>query len=182
MSSYHPFFWKSKNIHSKLSNDVSNVIIRPLVTTEAYRRSSVCTEILPNSPFGLFLHIRKVIQDEFLSPIFFKIKKYTFRAFKWRVERYHTTSSHSFKDILTLPQNPPKSYIPTGIRSCTILSVLEVIINVGVNLCHKYRQEVWCRTYAINVVWKNVNPYLRRKRSGKYHDSMHKNDKILTLR
>ena len=45
MSYYHLNFLKSKNIHSDLSIDVSNVVIRPLDTYHTHVRSSVLCEI-----------------------------------------------------------------------------------------------------------------------------------------
>ena len=74
-----------------------------------HNRSSVFNEILPYAYFQLLPHARWVIQDELLLPRFLKIKKYTFRAFKWRVARYRTTSNRILNtyQIPSIKWNPP---------------------------------------------------------------------------
>ena len=94
MSYYQAHFWKSKSTHSKLSNDVSKVVIRPIVACYTHTRSSGLSEIHQCMNFLTFSHDRGVIQDELLLRNFLKIKKYTLRAFQWRIERCHTTYSH----------------------------------------------------------------------------------------
>ena len=109
MSYYQAHFWKSKSTHSKLSNDVSKVVIRPIVTCYTHTKSTGLSEIHQCMHFQLFPHDRGVIQDELLLLNFLKIKKYTLRTFQWRIERCHTTYSHILHthQILSIQLNPP---------------------------------------------------------------------------